>query len=257
MNERYIGVFDSGFGGLTLVKALEEALPEESIVFLADNAHMPYGTKSQEEIISYSHANADFLARYDLKALVIACNTSDSIAGPILKAECPFPVFGVIAPAARKALQMSTNKRIGIIATPLTAKTMVYDKTIKGLDENARVFSVGCPGLADLVEDGSFINDKERVKAVLSGHLSFLADKDIDTLILGCTHYDVLAEMAGELTGKNIVSSSRCVIEDIASGIPLAGKGHQPERLYFCSGDSAGFEKTARLLMDDIRIEKK
>ena len=259
MKKQYIGVFDSGLGGLTTVKQIIEKLPQENIVFLADTKHIPYGSKTREQIISYTLENIDILKRYDLKALVIACNTSDSNASDTARKVHDLKIFGVIAPAARKAVKTSENKKIGLLATTSTIASGRYEKQIHDLDEKAEVFPMACPDLVPMIEEGAFISDKKAMKEKLHEYIDPLIDKQIDTLILGCTHYDILTELINEIfPDLRLVSSSRCVIDDLKAfleddddqSVEKTG-----ERIYLASKDAESYDKVASLLIPDIRFQ--
>lgn len=254
MNERYIGVFDSGLGGLTVVKAIRDLYPGENIVFFADNKNMPYGNKEKEEIIALAHQNIDFLSRHDLKAVVIACNTSDSVALDTVKEEYPLPIIGVIAPAVKEALRQSKNMIIGLLATPLTVKMGKYERLMKDIDPDSILYSVPCPDLAKLAEDGISVNDPEKTKIVLQYYIDPLIAKGIDTLILGCTHYEMFKEAIEELyPGLNVVSSSRCVLTELKE--LLRGTEKAEGRLIcYTNAPAEDFKAKASYIMNDIEI---
>ncbi len=260
MKKRYIGLFDSGLGGLTTAAEILRQMPHENIVFLGDTAHMPYGSRTKEEIVSLTLRNVETLQKYDLKALVIACNTSDSNASPALRERCKIPLFGVIAPAARQADEATRNRRIGLIATESTVRSGRYEEEVAKIDDSNEVFSVACPKLVPLIEDGVFLNDPETMKEVLSGYLLPLKEKQVDTLILGCTHYDVLSEMARDIMGDiAVVSSSRCVVSELKNYLEendLRNKDEKTSRIYYVTSDPERFRKTASSLIEDIRIRK-
>ncbi len=257
MNGKYIGIFDSGLGGMTLVSYLNEIYPGESIVFLADTANMPYGEKSSEEILSFSRKNISFLRKKELKAVIIACNTSDSISSDTLMKENDIPVLGVIEAAARKAVCLSRSRKIAVLATPLTASSGAYEKKIGMIDPDVEVTAIGCSGLAPMIEAGAFADDPEALKRCLEGYVAPLRGKDIDTLILGCTHYDVLIGMTRELlNGINVVSSSRCIVDELHDHINMEGGDSDTEKLFYVTGDPEQFRRTASLLINDLSIEK-
>ena len=259
MKKQYIGVFDSGLGGLTTVRQIIEKLPQENIVFLADTKHIPYGSKSREQIISYTLENIDILKRYDLKALVIACNTSDSNASDTARKVCDLKIFGVIRPAAQKAAETTENKKIGLLATASTVASGRYEKEIHDLDPEARIIPKACPDLVPMIEEGAFLNDQEAMKQKLHEYIDPLIEEQIDTLILGCTHYDILSGLIGEIfPDLKLVSSSRCVIDDLSRFLQNDERENNEEagdRIYLASKDAESYDRIASLLIPDIRFQ--
>src|SRR5215471_9895296 len=189
-NQRPIGVFDSGIGGLTVVKALSDRLPNETIVYLGDTARVPYGPKSPETVQRYALELAHMLMHKDAKALVVACNTVSSVALPLLKRKFSVPVIGVIEPGARAALQATCNQHVGVIGTRATIRSGAYEKALRATNSNVRVSSRACPLLVPLIEEG-LLNDDVTDRMIMRYLEPMLAD-GIDTLVLGCTHYPLL-----------------------------------------------------------------
>jgi len=190
-DSRPIGVFDSGIGGLTVVKALRELLPNEDIFYLGDTARVPYGPKSPETVQRYAVELAEMLMRENAKALVVACNTVSSVAVPLLADKFSVPVIGVIEPGARAALQATRNRHIGVIGTRATIRSGAYEKALRATDNNVRVSSRACPLLVPLIEEG--LLDDAVTDQVIMRYLQPLLADGIDTLVLGCTHYPLLA----------------------------------------------------------------
>lgn len=208
-----IGIFDSGIGGLTVVRAIRKLLPNEDIVYLGDTARVPYGTKSPETVKRFALEDAAFLARQNVKAIVVACNTVSSWALPDLEREYDIPIMGVIEPGVRTALEKSKNYRIGVIGTNATIKSRTYTTAIKSLKKNTAVFSKPCPLLVPLVEEG-WINHPV-TREVLKIYLQPLIKRNIDTLILGCTHYPLLKNLIKKVVGDGITivdSAEACAI---------------------------------------------
>src|SRR3989338_5027712 len=185
-----IGIFDSGIGGLTVLKALREELPAESTVYFGDTAHLPYGTKSKETITKFSIDNVNFLQGFDVKIVIVACNTASSLSLDALKEKFALPIIGVIEPGARHALKKTRNGRIGIIGTKATIGSGSYEACLKRLDPSVKVYSQSCPLFVPFVEEGWL--DGEVVTKVAHIYLYGLKAFGIDTLILGCTHYPLL-----------------------------------------------------------------
>jgi len=201
-SEDAIGVFDSGLGGLTVVKELNHHLPNEKIVYFGDTARVPYGTKSAETIIRYSREIVRVLLKHKVKMVVVACNTASSLALDVLKKEFDLPILGVIEPGAKKAIEVTRNKRVGIIATSSTIKSGKYAKKIVQLNKNIVVFSQSCPLLVPLVEEGWF--DHEVTYKIAQQYLGDMKNNKIDTLILGCTHYPLLKQVLHNVMGPKV-----------------------------------------------------
>jgi glutamate racemase len=200
---RPIGVFDSGIGGLTVVKALRDLLPNENISYLGDTARVPYGPKSAETVQRYAIELAGMLMKENAKALVVACNTVSSVAIPALIEKFPVPVIGVIEPGARAALEVSRNRHIGVIGTRATIRSGAYEKALRAADENVRVSSQACPLLVPLIEEG-LLNDEVTDRMILR-YLEPLLKDDADTLVLGCTHYPLLTGAMARVLKRQIM----------------------------------------------------
>lgn len=203
-----IGIFDSGVGGMTVARAIEKLCPEYPLLYFGDIARTPYGSKSADTIVRYSHNNADFLLEHGASIVVIACNSASSTASDTMRLHYKVPILDVIAPATRKAAEISTNGRIGIIGTRATIKSGIYSQKIKESRPEAKVFSTACPLLVPLVEEGWLA--RRETKMILRRYLHPLRLKQIDTLVLGCTHYPLLKHMIGPRIGRrvNLIDSS-------------------------------------------------
>ena len=197
-----IGVFDSGVGGLTVVREIMRQLPNERIVYFGDTARVPYGSKSEETVTRYSQQIVRFLRTHDIKMLVVACNTASAYALPHIEKELDIPAIGVVKPGAKVASEMTKNGRIGVIATEGTVESHLYDRYIKELNENVTIYSKACPLFAPLVEEG-LLNDPV-TDEIAGRYLAELKDNDIDTLILGCTHYPLLRSTIGRIMGEGV-----------------------------------------------------
>ena len=208
-SQEAIGVFDSGLGGLTVVKELIRLLPNERIVYFGDTARVPYGTKSGETIIRYSREIVRVLLKHKVKMVVVACNTASSLALDVLKKDFDLPILGVIEPGVRKASEVTRNKKVGIIATSSTVKSGKYAKKIVQLNKNIVVTSQACPLFVPLVEEGWF--DHAVTYQVARQYLGDMKKNKIDTLILGCTHYPLLKGVLHNIMGPNVrlVDSAR------------------------------------------------
>jgi glutamate racemase len=201
-NRQPIGVFDSGIGGLTVVKAIRDRLPNETIVYLGDTARVPYGPKSPETVQRYALELAHMLMTKNAKALVVACNTVSSVALPLLTKKFSVPVIGVIEPGARAALEATRNQHVGVIGTRATIRSGAYEKALRATDNNVRVSSCACPLLVPLIEEG-LLNDDVTDRVILR-YVEPLISDGIDTLVLGCTHYPLLTGAIARALGREI-----------------------------------------------------
>ncbi|HYY13527.1 MAG TPA: glutamate racemase [Chthoniobacterales bacterium] len=216
-DSRPIGVFDSGIGGLTVAKALLDVLPNEKILYLGDTARVPYGGKSAETVQRYAIELANMLIAENAKALVVACNTVSSVAIPQLRKHLDVPVIGVIEPGVCAAVTATRNRHVGIIGTRATIRSGAYETALRGLDIDLRVTSRACPLLVPLIEEGML--DDPVTDQVIARYLEPMLDGGIDTLVLGCTHYPLLAPAISRSAGENVrlvdsaVNCARAVAE--------------------------------------------
>ena len=239
---RPIGVFDSGIGGLTVVKALRDLLPHENIYYLGDTARVPYGPKSPETVQRYAVELAGMLMRKNAKALVVACNTVSSVALPLLAKRFPVPVVGVIEPGARAALQATRNRHIGVIGTRATIRSGAYEKALRASDNNVRVSSRACPLLVPLIEEG--LLDDDVTDRMIARYLEPVFGDGIDTLVLGCTHYPLLtAAIARTLRGDVVLvdSAQNCAraVEEMLNRQSLRAALSNPGELHVALTDPA------------------
>ena len=202
INEAPIGVFDSGLGGLTVAREIMRNLPTERIVYFGDTARVPYGSKSKDTIVRYSRQIVRFLKTQDIKAIVIACNTATALAIDEVKEEAGMPVIGVIDPGAHMAVRATRNKNVGVIATRATIQARTYTTFINNLDPEINVISQACPLLVPLVEEG-WLHDRI-TDEILMRYLDDVLEHDVDTLILGCTHYPLLRSAIKKLLGEQV-----------------------------------------------------
>ena len=197
-----IGIFDSGVGGMTVARAIEMLMPSKPLVYFGDLARTPYGTKSSETIIRYSLENAEFLLKQGAKILIIACNSAASVATEVLQKTFQVPIFEVITPAIAKAAEMTNSHRIGVIGTTATIKSEVYKKKLHILSTESTLFSKACPLLVPLVEEGWL--QRRETKMIVRRYLHPLKEAQIDTLVLGCTHYPLLKKIIQPRMGKKV-----------------------------------------------------
>ena len=197
-----IGVFDSGLGGLTVVKQLMRQLPQEDIVYFGDTARVPYGTKSKESIIRFSQDNVKVLLKHKVKLIVVACNSSSSYALPLLRKRYRLPIVDVIAPGANKVVEVTKNNKVGVIATSATIQSQSYQKAIRKRSKTIKAYTQECPLFVPLVEEGWA--NKSLTQDIAREYLKGIKKSGIDALILGCTHYPLLKNTLTKVMGKKV-----------------------------------------------------
>ena len=202
MSSQPIGIFDSGLGGLTVAKEIFKQLPYEDVIYFGDTARVPYGNKSKKTITKFSLENADFLKKHNVKLIVVACNTACSLSLQALKKKIDIPIVGVIEPAVKKAIQISKNGKIGIIGTNSTINSKAYDKKINKIDKAMQVSSKSCPLFVPLVEEG-WLN-KDITYKIANTYLDCFKKRNVDTLILACTHYPLLKKVISTIMGPKV-----------------------------------------------------
>lgn len=197
-----IGVFDSGVGGLTVAREIMRQIPNEKIVYFGDTARVPYGSKSQETVTRYSKQIVRFLQTHEVKTIVVACNTASAYALDALEKEIDIPIIGVVKPGAKVASEVTKNGKIGVIATEATIGSQIYSKYIKEINKDVTIYGKACPLFVPLVEEGLL---KDPVTdEIARRYLAELIDIDIDTLILGCTHYPLIRSTLGRIIGEKV-----------------------------------------------------
>jgi len=201
-NSAPIGVFDSGMGGLTVVREMMSQLPNESIIYFGDTARVPYGPKSPDTVLRYSREITSYLKGEGVKALVVACNTATAHALPALRREFDMPIVGVIEPGARAAAAVTRTKRVGVIGTAGTIKSRAYEKEIRKLLPDVEVTAQACALFVPLVEEGWL--DSEVTRAVARNYLAPIVSAEVDTLVLGCTHYPLMKTVIGNVVGREV-----------------------------------------------------
>ena len=201
-NTAPIGVFDSGMGGLTVVREMMSQLPNESIIYFGDTARVPYGPKSPDTVLRYSREITTFLKGEGVKALVVACNTATAHALPALRREFDMPIVGVIEPGARAAAAATKTKRVGVIGTAGTIKSKAYEKEIRKILPDVEVTAQACALFVPLVEEGWL--DSEVTRAVARNYLAPIVSAEVDTLVLGCTHYPLMKTVIGNVVGREV-----------------------------------------------------
>lgn len=257
MDNRPIGVFDSGLGGLTAVRELSRLLPGEDIIYFGDTGRVPYGSRSKDIIIKYARQDVAFLNTFDLKAIVIACGTVSSTALEVLREENSVPVLGVVDPAAQAAAQASRSGRIGLIGTETSIRSGAYERALSRLRPEAEVFPKACPLFVPLVENGRFRPGDAVAELVVAEYLTPLKQAGVDTLVMGCTHYPLLRPAIAAFFGPEVTlidaggACARQVAALLRSTNALsereAGGGHR----YFVSDSVDGFARLASLFLGE------
>ena len=243
MNSNPIGIFDSGIGGLTVVRAVNRVLPGESVVYFGDTARLPYGSKSPETVIRFSMENAAFLMNQGIKLLVVACNTASSVSLPSLRESFDVPVTGVIEPGAAAAATASGGGVVGVIGTLGTISSGAYQKALKSSGFRGRVIAQPCPLLVPLVEEGWL--DGEITRMIIREYTEPLVREEIDTLVLGCTHYPLLKPVMQEVLGEGLA------LVDSADETALTVKAMLSERDLLAEGDQGA----NRFYVSDIPLK--
>lgn len=252
---RPIGVFDSGIGGLTVVRELVQRLPNESIMYFGDTARVPYGSKSADTVRRYSQEAAAFLLSRGVKMVVIACNTATAHAGATLQRTLPVPVIGVIEPGARAAVAATRSGRVGVIGTAGTIGSGAYDLAVRRKLSDARVYAQPCPLFVPLVEEGWIGHDAARL--IAAEYLRPLQEMDVDVLILGCTHYPLMRGLVDDvMTGVTLVDSAaetaREVEETLRTRDLLRTDAGRPEHTFIASDSPLRFRDVGRAFVGDM-----
>lgn len=264
MNSQPIGVFDSGIGGLTCLKELKELLPNEDIVYLGDTARVPYGTKSRETIAEYARQDIAFLKRYDVKMILVACGTVSSVMEtvPIFEGSGVELYSGVISPAVKAACVATKNGRIGVIGTPATIRSGCYTSALKAIHTDIQVFSRACPMFVPLVENGYTDDDNKVTTLIAQEYLEEMARENIDTLIMGCTHYPLLKGVFAKVLGGGVTlispgaEAARYAARMLGEKDMLCGSGGAC-RLYCTDSEELFAENVAAFLGSGINAEIK
>lgn len=242
-----IGIFDSGVGGLTVLKEIIKALPQEDTVYLGDTARVPYGTKSPETVTRYSTEITSFLVSREIKLLVVACNTASAVSLDALKQRFSIPIVGVIEPGARRAASATRTGKVGVIGTEGTIRSSAYAKAIKRINPEIEVITRACPLFVPLAEEGWVNNQVARLTA--ETYLNGLKNAGIDTLVLGCTHYPLLKETIAAAVGEGVQlvdsaeETARTVSEILRGSGMIRPASERGNHHYFVTDVPAGFLK--------------
>ena len=256
MHQRPIGVFDSGFGGLTAARQLRRIMPSENIIYFGDTARVPYGGRSRATLLKYARQDVHFLREFDLKAVVIACGTVSSNCLTELQQENDLPIIGVVEPAVEAAVRATKNGRIGMVATRASVSSGAYERYLQSIAPDVQMFSKACPLFVPLVEEGRCGVGDIVIEAVAEDYLRELREKDIDTLVLGCTHYPLIAEVIQKIIGSEVTLIDAGAESARATRALLTKRGQladreQGESRYFTSDQVDGFERLASLFLGE------
>jgi glutamate racemase len=258
-----IGIFDSGIGGLTVVRALRQLLPNENLIYLGDTGRYPYGTKSADVVRRYSFENTEFLVEKGIKLLVVACNTSSAVGLEAIQARYDIPVVGVIEPGAKAAARATRNRKVGVVATEGTIRSGEYTRALRRVRPDLEIYTRACPLFVPLAEEGWVDNDVAQLAARL--YLTSLAQSGIDTLILGCTHYPLLRPVIRDTIGRGVrlIDSgvvTAAVVQEALSENALLRRGRVGGGSFFVTDAPDRFMKVgARFLgtpVDAVQIER-
>ena len=255
MNHRPIGVFDSGLGGLTAFKRLRQVLPREDIIYLGDTGRVPYGSRSREIIIKYAREDIAFLRRHDIKAIVVACGTVSTTALEVIAPDYPLPVFGVVLPAAQQAAKLTRNGKIGLIGTQASIRSGAYDRHIRACLPQAEIFPAACPLFVPLVENGRIKPGDVVIETIVREYLTPLKSAGVDTLILGCTHYPLLAPVIRAFMGPGVtlIDTGAATAEYVARQLGAAdmlSDRSQGSTQYFVTDAPDSFAHLASLFLE-------
>lgn len=256
MDQRPIGVFDSGSGGLTAVREIRSILPSENIIYFGDTSRVPYGGRSAEILLKYARQDVRFLRTFDIKAILVACGTVSTTALPQLRKESDIPILGVVEPACRRAAAVTRNKRVGLIATAASVRSGAYQRILQELDPDVAVTARACPLFVPLVENGRFRRGDPVIETVAREYLEPLRQEGLDTLILGCTHYPLLTDIIREIMGPEVslvnagAESVHTLHDALARRQLLAPEG--TGRALLCTSDRPeGFGQMARRFLQE------
>jgi len=256
--QKAIGIFDSGIGGLTVLKEIVAKLPQENIIYLGDTARVPYGIRSAETVTRYSFENTRFLLSQEIKLLVMACNTASAVSLEAVKKEYPLPVIGVIDPGARAAAAATRTRKIGVIGTEATVASNAYEKAIRKIAPDVEVRSLACPLFVSLAEEGWTDNDVAQL--VADKYLSPFRNSGIDTLVLGCTHYPLLKAVISRAVGGEIglIDSAQETAKEVVEVLEKlkwrGADGGEGMRRYYVTDTPARFERIGKRFLDDSHL---
>lgn len=263
-NEKAIGVFDSGLGGLTCVAELMKLMPNENIIYFGDTARIPYGTRSSDTILEYARQDVDFISRHNVKMIIAACGTVSSVVGQQKNFAGDIPFTGVVVPAVQAACAATRNGKIGLIGTAATIRSGAYGKAIRTIRQDIQIFGNACALFVPMVEAGMTDPSDIVVKTMAERYLKPIKDEGVDTLILGCTHYPILYKAIAEYMGDNVTlisagAEAAKYANNMLTGNNLLSSSETPGKVTYYTSDSAElFEENARAFIGgELRGEVK
>ena len=265
MDNRPIGVFDSGLGGLTAFKALSALLPHEDIVYFGDTGRVPYGTRSRETIVKYARQDMAFLQSKDVKMILAACGTVSSVAGPkgeLLSDTLNVPFVGVLRPTAREAATATRNGKIGVLGTTATIRSGSYQRELAAINPDLQVFGQDCPLFVPLVESGFVQPGDPITRLTVERYLAPMKEAGVDTMILGCTHYPIIAPVISEVMGEDVAlinsgrEAARFCVALLAEKNLLTDREEEGQRHFYVSDRTEGFSSVAGIFLgQDVQGE--
>lgn len=253
-----IAIFDSGFGGLTVARAVIDLLPDENLVYLGDTARYPYGSRPRDEVRRYAHQITAWLVEHhDPKMIIVACNTATAVALPELESRFDIPFLGVLEPGVRSLLEVTASGRVGVIGTVGTISSGAYQESVAGRGASAELTCAACPGFVEFVERGE--TDSEQVRVLAQRLLAPVREAKVDSLLLGCTHYPFLARTIGDVMGRDVVlvssadetafEAQRALLASGSTRPEADAKAQPPVRRFISTGDAAWFARLGRQLL--------
>jgi len=258
-NNKHIGVFDSGLGGLTVLKALQKQLPDESFIYFGDTGHLPYGNKSKESVVAYSMKILKFLYEKQIKAAVVACNTASAVALQALQSEYSIPILNVIDPSIHSAINYSKSQTIGVIGTETTILSNTYQTKMKNINPNIKVVAQSCPLFVPIIEEG--LMNKKFAHDIVQFYLKTFQDTEVDTLILGCTHYPLFKHIIKKNLHKHIkiIDSAKATAQQASECLEnnqlLLSTKKNLKNQYYVSDKPHAFNHLAKVLLNLNNIQ--
>lgn len=261
MDNRPIGVFDSGLGGLTTVSELKRIMPHEKIIYFGDTSRVPYGTRSRETIQKYTKQDIGFLLSHHVKMVIVACNTASAVITEEITAGLTVPFAEVLTPAVNAAVKVTKSGKIGIIGTAATIRSSAYERALLALNQHLQITTAACPLFVPLVENGYTDRNNPVTRMVAEEYLAPLKSAGVDTLILGCTHYPIIKELIGDLMGSQVqLIDSGVEVAAVAKAMlqkkgMLTESGNKGDCHYFVSDSASDFTASAAMILGEDKIE--
>ena len=259
MNQKPIGVFDSGLGGLTATRQLRRLMPCENIVYFGDTARVPYGNRSRETLLRYARQDMRFLSRFDLKAVVIACGTVSTNCLEELRRESPAPVIGVVEPAVGRAAELTRSGKVGLVATRASVGSGAYERAFHALEAGLEVHALACPLFVPLVEEGRCRPGDVVIETIAKEYLAPLKKAQVDTLVLGCTHYPLLEEIIGNVMGPDVAlvdvgAEAARACRTLLTEQDALAEDRQGSARYYTSDRAADFQRLSTLFLGEDAV---